>query len=560
MRRSGLNIPKKTLLRYCVTASLACWAAIASAQPTPPQITAVTDRYIRSSNIAQGGLALIRGRYLSIQGSKCPIPIDAWPLSAPECGFTVLLNDQPIPIASNFEVDGFNQILVQIPYEDGVGAKVALGPAEFKVQVEGETSEPFAVEIKKFQPTVALNREIPLVGDLPFGSFIAVRDSREFEIVPQSPAEPGEVLTVTVDGIGHAIPFVPEGIAGSLDSPSVAAITPTILIQDQGKGIREVELVSATTHRYRAGLYELKFIVPPDLPPAADYIVIVQVEDGSEVFASEPVLLPVGDIGQQITGVLDAAAFGDLISPGSLASVFGLFATENIMADGIPLGLEENGLSITFDGIPAGILNVTQLETFDQANVHVPSNIDVSDGKVDVQIHRSQKGDSSSESFEVNAALASPGIYVFDAAGRAIIQNVSLGNDDVIHGSFAHLENSLGTAFGEQPAVAGGVVTIWCNGLGPVNGFVGTGDVPGLESELLIPTKAITVTIERVPATILGTPVLHPTLVGTFQINVRIPEQLVPNEVARVQIDVDIDGTTVSTPFGSAFIATRAKP
>ena len=51
----------------------------------------------------------------------------------------------------------------------------------------------------------------------------------------------------------------------------------------------------------------------------------------------------------KISGVLDAAGFLGLISPGSIVSVFGFFAEQTAVADSVPLSMNLNGFSVTFN-------------------------------------------------------------------------------------------------------------------------------------------------------------------------------------------------------------------
>jgi len=530
-------------------------AGVASAQQ--PGLGLILDRY-NGGPVAPGNIANVAppvGGITALPDTNCFIPRDAWPLTVPECGVTLLANGAPIPISLIFGQDGLQ---VYLPPDGTGGEKLVPGPVEFVIQVGDETSEPLVKNLAKFHPVITWNFQVTPLDGLSFGEF---RRTNSFLITRESPAEQGEALTIQIDGIGGATPPVPPGMVGPSNPLAVANVTPKVIIEDGQKVIREAQVLSTTVSTIHVGLYDLTFVVPSGLPEFDNYSFRVEIEDGDEVFASNRAGLAVGPFNQEVTGVLDAAGFRDSISPGALASVFGLFAIRDIAADRVPLRLEEDGLSITFDGLPAGILSVNRLATFDQANVHVPTNLDVTDGKVDVQVHLTQKGGQVSETFEVDAAAASPGIYTFDPmVGQAIVQNVSLGDDDVVNGSFAHVENSLGTAFGEQPAAIDGIVTIWCNGLGPVSGVVGTGDVPGIDAPLLVPTKEeIRVFFDGMGAEIIGVPVLHPTLVGTFQINVRIPDTIVPGPATQLLITVKC-GEKFLNSQGGVHIATRAKP
>ena len=165
----------------------------------------------------------------------------------------------------------------------------------------------------------------------------------------------------------------------------------------------------------------------------------------------------------EVTGVCDAAGCQELISPGSYASVFGFFAEQTVVPDTVPLSMNVNGFSVTFNGIPGAVHSVFAGEAGDQTNVQVPWGIDVSSGTVEVQVHwEDDAGTVLSEPFTANAAQASPGLFLLGS--RAIVTNFSLGGDDVITGSWAQPEGFFPDLTG-QPAAIGGVITVWCGGL-----------------------------------------------------------------------------------------------
>ena len=164
----------------------------------------------------------------------------------------------------------------------------------------------------------------------------------------------------------------------------------------------------------------------------------------------------------EITGVLDGAGFLGLISPGSIVSVFGDFADQTATAIAVPLNTDLGGFSVTFNGIEAPLFGVFGDDFglgFNQANVQVPWEVDISSGTVEVQVHWEDEGGSvSSDGFEVSAAQASPGIFTFDfGPGRAIVQNLD--------GSFAQPAGSLSGVV-TRPAQIGGTIIVWSNGLG----------------------------------------------------------------------------------------------
>ena len=262
-----------------------------------------------------------------------------------------------------------------------------------------------------------------------------------------------------------------------------------------------------------------------------------------------------GSATHEIGGVFSAASFLDLISPGSIAAIGGEFVDATSTAPSVPLPTNLDGLSMTFNGIEGAIFGAFDGLTFDQANVQVPWNLDVGSGGVDVRLRWTKsKGNVVSNTFRVNAAEASPGIFTFDfGPGRAIVQNLD--------GSFAQTAGSLGGT-AAQPAVIGGVVIIWAQGLGPVNIPVATGDVPGFDSGgnaiLPVPTKGVRVLIGGIPA--LAFPVLHPTLVGVNQINAVVPAGVTPGGAVPIVIEVDCGGGKILTSRSDVFIAVAAGP
>ena len=261
----------------------------------------------------------------------------------------------------------------------------------------------------------------------------------------------------------------------------------------------------------------------------------------------------------QITGVLDAAGFQALISPGSIVSVFGDFVETTATASSIPLGTNLSGFSVTFNDIPGALFGVFDGD-FDQSNVQVPWNVDVSSGKVEVKVHwKDDAGEVWSDPFEVDAALASPGIYMFPpGTTQAIVTNFKpAGDNDVIAGSWAQPSGSVDPVEG-QPAAIGGVVTLWCDGLGPVSPEPATGDIPP-PGTVPLTDKIVRVFVGGVEAQVLAA-VLQPTSVGLNQINIVVPAGVTPGDAVPIVIEVECpDGTKIRSRE-DVTIAVRAAP
>ena len=192
---------------------------------------------------------------------------------------------------------------------------------------------------------------------------------------------------------------------------------------------------------------------------------------------------------------------------------------------------------------------------FHQANVQVPWDVDVSDGSVEVRVHwLDADGEIWSEPFQVAAASASPGIFTFNAGGGpAVVQNFAILKGDVIPNSFAQPEGSI-DGLDAQPAPIGGVITVWANGLGPATVQPAVGDAPGGGANT---TKAVRLLIGGVEATLLGSPVLHPTLVGLYQLNAFVPDGMAPGDGVSIVIEVDCGDGDVLRSRGDVTIAVR---
>ena len=281
--------------------------------------------------------------------------------------------------------------------------------------------------------------------------------------------------------------------------------------------------------------------------------------DDSNIYQGEFTLAAPGPVPTTFeNGVINSASGSTTIAPGSIVSVFGsnfaanfpLPLMETLQSASTPLEKALGGMSVRFDGIAAPLFVIVRdTETgagFDQSNVQVPWEVDVTDGTVMVEV---MNGDRSASALrEIQAAEASPAIFAFNGQGfgPAIVQNFRPPDDpdsDVIAASFAHSPGAVCAAIGnppncnveEQAAPVGGIVTVWANGFGPVAGNVTSGEAPGAP---LSTQKQVRVFIGDVEAQVIGLAVLHPTLVGLNQVNAFVPE-VEPGDSLTIQIEID---------------------
>ena len=141
---------------------------------------------------------------------------------------------------------------------------------------------------------------------------------------------------------------------------------------------------------------------------------------------------------------------------------------------------------------------------------------------------------------------------------QAIVTNFKQAGDDVIAGSWAQTPGSVDPAEGQAAAI-GGVVTIWCDGLGPVSPSPETGDVPQPPGTVPFADKTVRVFVGGVGAQVLGA-VLQPTSVGLNQINIIIPDGVTPGDAVPIVIEVECPDGTKLRSREDATIGVRAAP
>lgn len=258
-------------------------------------------------------------------------------------------------------------------------------------------------------------------------------------------------------------------------------------------------------------------------------------------------------------GVINGASFsaGAPIAPGSIVSIFG----ENIgVRDGptgpetfraeattLPLPKSIGGYRVLFNGVEApvffvgGQADATAAEEDATPNQTISGQInaqapwEIQPGVVDVEVRRESDGQVvASEPMAVNAAAVSPAFFTFDfGPGRAAAINVKVdAEDDVINGSITQPAGAF-PGIASQPAKLGGVVTLFANGLGPVEpeAVSGTNSLDALRS-VTIPLRVF---LGAAEAQVLFAG-LTPQFVALYQINIVIPLGAVPGAAVPIRI------------------------
>jgi uncharacterized protein (TIGR03437 family) len=202
-------------------------------------------------------------------------------------------------------------------------------------------------------------------------------------------------------------------------------------------------------------------------------------------------------------GVVNAASFAPGITPGALATIFGVNMTAGVTAQATSLPPPESiaGVEVLLNNSPAQLLYVSD----SQINFLVPA--DLTGPSADITIVNPA---AKSTGYTVNVLAAAPGIF-FDAA---------TGNGAVL------IAGTSQTTF-DHPARAGDVIEIYATGLGPV--------VVSGEFQQTIATPQVL--IGGVAARVLFSG-LWPHFPGVYQVNALVPDG-VPAGVETLSMIVD---------------------
>jgi uncharacterized protein (TIGR03437 family) len=331
-------------------------------------------------------------------------------------------------------------------------------------------------------------------------------------VTPTSPAAMGEVLQVSVSGLG----------------PDVApTATPTITVGSQNANIVQIQVAAS------GGRETLYFAVPQSAPIGIDQVVATVAG-----VASNSVGIPVGS-GPLVGSVLNGASFNSpgVIAPGSIVSVFGAgFGTQNNFS-AFP-STSVNGLSVLFGSTPAPIFALAGPSG--QVNVLVPTELS-SSGTVNVTV---QISGGTSPVQTLTLVPAAPGIFYYTDPlvltrrnAVAVTANTAWIAMPASMAANLGLSTTCGTAatLCGQPAKRGGYLQIYATGLGkatpggdPNGAVLPTGTLAPVSGNPLYATVVTpTVTIGGQPAAVLFSGE-GPGYNGLYQVDVQIPSNITP--------------------------------
>jgi uncharacterized protein (TIGR03437 family) len=280
---------------------------------------------------------------------------------------------------------------------------------------------------------------------------------------------------------------------------------PTVSSNGKSNGIVWALETSNTLHAYDASdlsneLYNSN--QNQDRDDLGDYVKFTAptVANGKVFAGTQSALVVYGLLpGNGVAWPVSNAASGDAnqIAPGSIVSVYGQgLALATTTSNGYPLpGATVGGASMTIGGWPAPIVYASP----GQLTAQVP--FEVSPGGADVTI-------------TVGGVPWTSGSIAIQAQGPAIF---IIGQG---HAAALNLDYSVNSP--AQPAPAGGYISLFVTGLGPVSPAVATG-VAGGANPPSTTTTPVTATIGGQPATVVYAG-LAPGYAGLYQINLVVPK------------------------------------
>lgn len=202
--------------------------------------------------------------------------------------------------------------------------------------------------------------------------------------------------------------------------------------------------------------------------------------------------------------VVNAASFEPGISPGGLATIFGVDLTSVsgvVIAPRLPLPTVLADVSVLVNGIPAPIYSIAFANGEDQISFQVPYEAPTGPGAAQVDVF---DGPDETASIIADSFTKDPGIFVYNG-------NYALA----VHASDGALVGP------NDPAAAGEVLVLYVTGLGPLS--IALADGFGAPSAPLAYTiDPFQVVLDGEDSEVLFSG-LAPGFVGVYQINFRVP-------------------------------------
>jgi len=242
--------------------------------PGPANIVFLNGASLQAS-VSAGSIATIQGTGLATGVNGVVVPNNiVGPLPTSLTGVSVTFNGTLAPIFSVSNVNGVQQVTVQVPYE-----VAGLASASVVITVAGGGSGTFTVTLKPYSPGIFTTNVFGLPNQA-----VAIRPDGSY-VSPTNPALRGETIIIFVTGLGQTSPLTGTNQSGIPNQNIVG----TIAVGFNNAG---TSYISAQTVVGLVGVYAITLEVPTNTAPGPQQSVglISYDSSGNPIFANGPVL------------------------------------------------------------------------------------------------------------------------------------------------------------------------------------------------------------------------------------------------------------------------------
>ncbi len=236
-------------------------------------------------------------------------------------------------------------------------------------------------------------------------------------------------------------------------------------------------------------------------------------------------------------GVVNGASFDNTtpieLAPGALLSIFGTQLADAIQfGDTVPLSNNIENVTVSFNGIPAGLTYVSP----GQINAQLPWNVLVDGSTNGIATLTVTRDGVMSAPTVINVAATAPGVFSIPAGvGNAV---AVINNDP--QGAVAAPEGSI-PGLATHPAAVGDILIVYATGLGPVDVPIDNGAAPGSQLRNTLAVPKVLIGGQTAQVLFSG---LSPQFPGVNQLNVMIPAGVSPGDAVPLQLQMGNITTT----------------
>lgn len=246
--------------------------------PGPSPNSVVLNAASFQQSVSPGAIVTIQGSGIApgIQGVVAPNNV-LGPLPTTLAGVSVTFNGTPAPIYSVSNVNGVEQVTVQVPFELAGSTS-----ANVTINTPGGGSGTISnVQLKPFAPGVFETNAFGLAHQA-----VAIRPDGSF-VSPANPARRGETIRIFATGLGQTTPVTATNFAG-VPGQNVAA---QLVVGLNNSG---VPLISAQTVPGLVGVFVVALQVPSDTTPGPQQPVgLIAYDAAGNPFFAQGTFIPI---------------------------------------------------------------------------------------------------------------------------------------------------------------------------------------------------------------------------------------------------------------------------